>query len=254
KIIPAFMPVPGNVNSVYLMVGKLDVVDGKYVVNGLQGALAVEENLKNFIKACHDKKMTVQLSIGGHGGGLPGYQDCWDLLTDANVDKFADALAAFCKTTGLDGIDFDWEPASDEATKARGNLVGDLIAKLKGKNSKLQTSLCTNASFWWHNQAEYVYGTAGTNLDVHNIMAYYKSEEVKPWLEDWIPWDEKKGIAKAQINVGMDCLSPALADNIKTFAGLAKSMGLSTNLWNWNPKKVDYSNKYTKIVWDIYNP
>jgi hypothetical protein len=242
-------PIPQGVNLVNLFVGALSPTEG---VTGLQGPFANPDILRQFVHDCNMRGIKVCVSIGGHGGN---YDSTWDQLNSGNVSTFATALKNFCDSTGVQGIDFDWEP--DSWTQDQGTLVGQLIKGFKDI-SGLQTSLCTNSGPAWEEQESWVFDAAknadgSSSIDRLNIMAYYPASEAEGWINDpggWEDFAKKYGLSRAQITVGM----LGNASDLQQFSQWDKAQGLSTSLWFWDPGAVDQSNQETEEVWDIYHP
>ena len=101
--LPDPQKLPLGVNTINIFEGKIDIENGKWIINGLNWS----SNLLNeYTKACHSLNIRVKISLGGAGGqGI--YNNTWDQVTDENVEKMGQDLAAFCKQNNLDGIDFD---------------------------------------------------------------------------------------------------------------------------------------------------
>ncbi len=242
-------PIPEDVNLVNLFVGELDPVNG---VGGLQGPFSTSAGLQSFVKNCHAKNIPVMVSIGGHGGD---YDNTWNQLTSDNIPQYAKALAQFCSTNGVDGIDFDWEP--DTYTQAQGTLVGQLIQQFKALSPNSQASLCTNSATCWETQAGWVFQGAETEdkinpIDRINIMAYYPASEMEPYIEGPGGWEDwvKQFNPPPKITVGM--LSDAT--DLQKFSEFDNQQGLSTGLWYYDPANPSGSNAADATPWDIYHP
>lgn len=246
-------PIPENINLVNIFVGSLDPVMG---VVGLDGAFSDRARLQNFVHQCqgHNPPIKVMVSIGGHGGR---FDSTWNQLTAQNIATYSQALQHFCRETGVQGIDFDWEP--DNFTQEQGTLVGRLIKDFK-LNSGYETSLCCNSGTNWQTQTGWVFDAArypdgSTAIDRLNIMAYYPLEDEQHWIGDpqngWIRWaTERYHFSPSQITVGMLSNAP----DIRPFTEWDRSHGLSTGLWYWDPARPDLSNEQAGVVWDIYHP
>lgn len=252
--------VPKYVDQVYLSMGKLDIVDGKPTVDGLQFPGGDEGTaIKDFVQACKNQGVKVVLSIGGHGSNLD-YNDCWNNLTSDNVQEFGTMLASYCQEMGLDGIDFDWEPSQQYWDQAHGQLVGQLSQATKQAGEKLGLDLVTtldvDLSTYWTNRAGWVLDAAGKGgLDGVNIMAYYDfSSQMTEWIDGWKNFTAPYGIDTSKVTVGM---SSNLPDSVAQIASWAfdpeKGGGLSTGLWVWDPGQTAASNKITETIWNIYH-
>lgn len=246
-------PVPEGVNLVNLFVGKLDVVDGYPSVSGF-GTLT-DEKLREFVNNCRAKGVDVKVSIGGGGGS---YDNCWDVLTDSNVQDYAQGLADYCKQRGIVGVDFDYEEMGDTAQQER---VGTLIRKFKDIDPSLQTSYCTNAGFltWLARNKAILDGatdpsTGKCALDRFYIMTYYDPlNNEQAWTEQWVQWlGDEYGMTPNQIGVGIDNFD-AHAYDIGEFAEWAGRKGLSTGYWCWNPADPTFSNISANTILNSYN-
>lgn len=246
-------PIPEGLNTVNIFVGELAIVNGQPTINGLDG---MEANLVSFVTACHAKNISVKVSIGGGGGS---YDNCWDLLTQDNIDAFAKGLADFCQTNGVDGIDFDYEEYKSSDQEA---LVGTLIKQFKaeGKNRglNLQTSLCTNAGFGtsypWQAVVQNILDAAGGSVDRLYIMSYYQPmDQEQGWITGWAQWLKNRyGMDASQVTVGLDDFD-ANAYDIGAFAKWAATQGFSTGYWAWNPATPDKSNQSALTIYNAYH-
>lgn len=246
-------PIPEGVNLINLFVGQLDPVAG---VTGLQGPFGVNSSLAAFVQQCKSQNIPVMVSIGGHNGS---YDNTWDQLNTENIPQYAQALATFCNTTGVSGIDFDWEP--DTWTQAQGALVGQLIQQFKAfstSSQPLQASLCVDSATSWETDAGWVFNAAldpktGANtIDRLNIMAYYDPSLMEPYISGPGGWESwvKQYNPPPQVTVGM--LNNA--SYLQQFATFAYQQGDSVGLWFWDPGSVGPSNQSDQVVWNIYHP
>ncbi|MBI2742403.1 MAG: hypothetical protein HYX48_00605 [Chlamydiales bacterium] len=254
------MPVPQGVDTVNLFVGTLMIgPDGNPTIGGF-GNVSLAQ-LDAFVHACanNNPPIAVKASIGGGGGS---YDKCWDLLTEDNVDAFAQGLADFCHTHGLTGIDFDYEEYGSPEQEA---LVGTLIKKFKAIDSNLQATLCTNAGFgsgfpWQAVMKNILDGavdqtTGKCGVDRLYIMSYYQPlEQEEPWLLGWADWlKQNYGFTPAQVTVGLDDFD-AHAYDIAAFSKWAAGQGFSTGYWAWNPATPDASNQSALKILNNYLP
>lgn len=233
-------PVPEGVNMVNIFVGTLAMLNGKPTLNGF-GNMNLDK-FTAFVQACKDKGIPCKASIGGGGGS---YDKCWDLLTPSNVDDFAQMLVDFSHTNNLSGIDFDYE---ENGTAAQKTLIGKLIASFKTKDSSLQSSLCTNASFaGWSPGVKLIMDGAIVQgkclLDRLYIMSYYDPMNSETsWLTQWQQWLKTNyNFDNSQITVGIDDFD-AHAYNISDMASWAASQGMSSGYWAFNPATPAQSN------------
>ena len=137
---------------------------------------------------------------------------CWDLLTISNVASFAQGAPDYCHTTGLTGIDFDYEAFTFAAQET---LVGNFIKEFKAIDPKSQTSLCVNAGFGpnypWQAAAKNVLDAATISsvknaVDSLYIMSYYNPiQDEQNWVNGWSKWVEQTyGFTLARVSVGID--------------------------------------------------
>lgn len=245
-------PVPEGVNVVNIFVGKLDFVDGQPTATGF-GNMDIA-HMKAFVNQCQAKGIACKISIGGHGGSN---DNCWDALTDLNVPLFAQGLAKFCHDNNLAGIDFDYEETSSDPTQCA--RVGKLIKAFKQQDQKLQTSLCTNASFqaWSARVQSIVDPTVDggqTSLDRLYVMSYYDpmSSEAA-WLAQWVDFVKKTyNMDSLQVTVGIDNFD-ADAYNIADMASLAGAKQMGTGYWATNPADMTKSNDSTNKIKQAYD-
>lgn len=229
--------IPSSNNMLNVFVGTLMFDASNNPTIGGFGNMTDAE-LTSFTSFCHSQNppIKVKASIGGGGGS---YDNCWDLLTTANVQAFAQGLANYCQAHGLDGIDFDYE---EYASAAQETLVGTLILNLKKINPNLQTSVCTNAGFpTWQSVVENIFNAAMISpgncaVDRLYIMSYYDpiaSEE--GWITAWANWViPTYGFTPARISVGIDDFDAHAYDPV-ALANWAASQGYSTAHWAFDP-------------------
>jgi Cellulose binding domain/Glycosyl hydrolases family 18 len=186
---PPFVLPSGN-NVLNVFVGELMFDSSGNPTLGGFGNMTLPQ-LSAFTAYCAEQvpPIAVKVSIGG-GGGM--YDNCWDLLTAANISAFAQGMANFCHTYGLVGVDFDYE---EFASAAQETLVGTLIKEFKAIDPSFQTSLCTNAGFGpnypWQQAVENILNAAviapgNCAVDRVYIMSYYDSMQDE---ENWIVMD-----------------------------------------------------------------
>ena len=188
-------------------------------------------------------------------------------MTSSNVQGYAQALANFCTTNGISGVDFDCEEftsATDNPTQQA--LVGTLIKDFKTINPNFQTSLDTNAGFGpnypWQgivqnimNAAVYTNPTTNqptSGVDRVNIMAYFNPmSDEQGWITGWASWLKSNyNLSPAQISVGLDPSSGAY--NANTFATWAAQQGYSTFLWNYDPNQQSVSDSTASGILSAY--
>lgn len=259
-------PVPQGVNAVNIFVGNMFLdANGNPAVGGFGTMSQNQTQMVSFIQACHAQGMSVKISLGGGGGS---YDNTWDVLTNNNVQGFAQALANFCTTNGLDGVDFDCEEFTSAQDKpVQQALVGTLIKDFKTINPNFQTSLDTNAGFGpnfpWQgivqnimNASLYTDPTTGKTVcgvDRLNIMAYFNSmSDEQGWVTGWANWLKNNyNFASSQITVGLD--PAAGAYNSNSFAAWAAQQGYSTYLWDYDPANPSQSNQIATGILNAYN-
>lgn len=258
-------PIPKGVNAVDIFVGTMAPdAKGNPSVGGFGTLSQNPTTFANFIAGCKAAGITVNISIGGSGGS---YDNTWDVLTSSNVQSYAQALANFCISNGISGVDFDCEEFTSATDKpAQQALVGTLIKDFKQINPNFQTSLDTNAGFGpnfpWQgivqnimNAAIYTNPTTGkptSGVDRVNIMAYFNSlSDEQGWVTGWATWlKQAYGLSPAQIGVGMDPSSGAYSTT--QFATWAAKQGYSTFLWNYDPNQQAASDATTTSVLTAY--
>ena len=84
-------------------------------------------------------------------------------------------------------------------------------------------------------------------------MSYYDPlENEKMWVNGWIDWlISKYAFTPARISVGLDD-TDAHAYDIGEFSRWAKSKGLSTAYWMYNPSTPTSSDQSLKKIYDNY--
>lgn len=242
---PPFV-LPSGVNVLNIFVGELAFgSDGNPTLDGF-GNLTLPQ-LDAFTAYCHSQvpPIAVKVSIGGSGGM---YDRCWDKLTSANVQSFAQGIADFCHAHGLDGVDFDYE---EYASADQEVLVGTLIKQFKAIDPKFQTSLCTNAGFGpnfpWQQIVKTIldaatFGPGNCAVDKLYIMSYYDPmQSEQNWIVGsdgkggWANWLEQNyGFTPDRVSVGIDDFDAHAYDPVQ-FAAWAASMGFSTSHWAFDP-------------------
>jgi len=252
-------PVPEGVTTVNLFVGNLTVDSSGNLVVGGFGNMD-QAKMQTFIQACQAQGITVKISIGGGGGS---YDNCWNVLTDANVESFGQQLSSYCQNLGLQGVDFDCEEFhSATDNPAQQALVGRFIKAFKRANPELQTSLCTNAGFGdsypWQGIVQNIMDAAtdssGCALDRLYIMSYYNDiASEQAWILAWAAWAKTRyNLSAAQITFGIDDFD-AHAYNIADMARWAGQQGFSTGYWATNPATIAQSNQSTTTIKNAYD-
>jgi hypothetical protein len=232
--------IPTNVNMLNVFVGKIAYgADGKPTMDGFESM--TPDQMKKFSAYCkaQNPSIAVKVSIGGGGGS---YDRCWDVLTDSNVQAFAQGMADFCVANNVVGVDFDYEAAGSEHQQ---ELVGKLIKAFKTINPNFQTSFCTNAGFGpnfpWQEIVKTVFDAAMISenncaVDRLYIMSYYDPiESEKTWVTGWANWAiQNYGFTPARISVGIDDFD-AHAYDPDVFKAWADSQGYSWAHWAFDP-------------------
>jgi Glycosyl hydrolases family 18 len=245
-------PVPQGVNVVNIFVGKLDIINGAPTASGF-GNMDLAK-LQSFVSQCSLNGIACKISLGGGGGS---YDNCWDLLTDDNVELFAEGLAKFCHDNHLTGVDFDYEESSKDPSQCA--RVGTLIKEFKKQDSSLQTSLCTNASFaGWSGRVKSIMDATVDNgvtcLDRLYVMSYYDPMSSETgWLSQWASFlNTTYGMDASRLTVGIDNFD-ASAYNISDMASWAGSQGMSTGFWAYDPSQISKSNASTTQIKQAYD-
>ncbi len=265
---PDLNDLPPGVNTINLFVGALDFVNGKWIID--QCGQMTNAQIKAYVAAAHAKGINVKLSIGG-AGGQAAYNNTWDQITDGNVEKMGQDLADFCKSEGLDGVDFDYE---EQKSSAQRKQVGELIKAFKTADPTLQASVCTCADEGWAKDLGEILDAAGKNADGSSlvdriyVMSYdfgqiggssaATEQAEEKFMTDWATFAAQYGISHSQISLGTDPGDGTPAhpgDGVMTVADREKLLkfaadeGFSTALWD----QLDYQEKnYTQKVHDIY--
>jgi hypothetical protein len=251
---------PPGVNTINIFEGKIDYVNGKWTIDGLNWP---KELLSQYIQACHAKGITVKISIGGAGGqGI--YNNTWDQLTDGNVQDVAKGLAQFCKDNNIDGIDFDYE---EEKSDAQRKQVGELIRFFKQADPSLHASVCTCAgnngtsSYSWAQDLAQIMDAAknpdgSSAVDRIYVMSYdfggQNLQDDEKFMLNWKQFAEQYGIGPSQISIGVDPTDPTMSQADKdAFIKFAYQNGFSTGMWD----QMDYDEgKYTMWIFNEYGP
>lgn len=259
-------PIPQGVNTVNIFVGNMSLDSSGNPTIGGFGTLSQDTSkLSAFVQACHAKGIAVKCSLGGSGGS---YDNTWNVLTNDNVQNFAQSLADFCQKYQLDGVDFDCEEfTSSTDNPAQQALVGTLIKDFKTINPDFQTSLDTNAGFGsnyqWPGIAQNILnaslytdpttGKTACGIDRLYIMAYFNSmSDEQNWISGWANLMKTNyDFTPAQITVGLDPSSGAYDSN--AFASWAASQGYSTSFWNYDPNNETQSNNIANGIFNAYN-
>jgi hypothetical protein len=242
---PPFV-IPTGTNVINIFVGRLDIgADGKPTLDGFGNFTLAQIDAFTAYCAAQTPPIAVKVSIGGSGGM---YDNCWNLLTPANVPAFAQGMADFCHAHKLAGVDFDYEAYVSSDQEA---LVGTLIKEFKAIDPNFKTSLCTNAGFGpnypWQAVVKTILdaATSAPNncaVDMLYIMSYYDpmQDEIN-WIVGpdghggWANWlIQNYGFTPARVGVGIDDFDAHAYDPI-AFAAWAASMGFSTAHWAFNP-------------------
>ena len=232
------------------------------------GAFKNTAELTDFITKLKAKGISVKLSIGGQAGTAFG--NSWNNLTDTNLQTYADSLAALCKTTGADGIDFDEEMA-DTTVAAR---AGKLAALLNAEAPDLSLTYCV---FMGNNDHDHPGMDAnrafllnavkadGTSVIDHVFTMPYEDglsesdNEIK--MMDWALWLENNlHMSASQLSAGVDPTDPNTSESdgsLQKWVLFAKQNGFSTSIWDNanNGSGIDdyVSNDWGSVVMDIWN-
>ncbi len=254
---------PPGVNTINIFEGKIDFVNGKWTIDGLNWTPA---QLKAYVDACHAKGIKVKVSLGGAGGqGI--YNNTWDQLTPSNVPDVAKGLAQFCKDNNLDGIDFDYE---EQKSSAQREQVGQLIRFFKQADPTLQASICTCAGndgsgnyVWSQYLSEILDASKNPDgscpVDRIYVMSYDYNMGTsaatlaadEKFMLAWKTLGAKYGIDPAHISIGVDPTDPGMTDADRAaFIKFAYLNGFSTGMWD----QMNYNEgSYTQWVFDQYH-
>lgn len=236
---PPFV-IPKDNNMLNIFVGEIKFGDdGKPTMGGF--GTFTSDQLKAFTAYCATQQppIAAKVSIGGSGGQ---YDRCWDRLTMANTQAFAQGMVDFCHAHGLVGVDFDYEVWGPDAQEV---LVGTLIKQFKMLDPSMQTSLCTNAGFGtnfpWQPHIQRIMDAAtiapgNCAVDRLYIMSYYDPmENEKMWILGWADWVmQRYSMPRSHVSVGIDDFDAHAYDPV-VFANWALSNGFSTAHWAFDP-------------------
>lgn len=265
---------PRGVNTINVFVGELALVNGTPSINGYTldtpgtpagtGAFPNINALTDFVKRCKAEGCLVKLSIGGQAGTTFGTS--WNCLTTDNIDAFAQALISMCKTTGADGIDFDYE--QDDTTIA--TLAGKLAGRFRDFDTAYQyTATCCvfagcDASGPWH-AADTAFLTAATTaqgwcaIDRVYVMAYWDSSTLaqnEQYMLAWNTWlGSQHGFSSIRISAGVDPTDPITSpDNgsLKSWISFAQQNGFSTAIWDQSGVNNYVTNDWGTTIDNLY--
>jgi hypothetical protein len=265
---------PSYVKTVNIFVGEIALdAQGNPVIDGFDDMDLT--SMKNFVAACASQGQKVKISLGGSTSGR--YGKCWDVLTTDNVPKFAQALAAFCTSNGLAGVDFDVEEFDgSDRDNPQELLVGQLIKAFKASNPSLMTSFCANAGinnadynasdtdgYPWKRIVQNIFDAASTYDEAGNavcpvdriyIMSYYNSlDEEAGFLQLWAEWMKARyGFASQQVSAGIDD-KDASAYAVSDMAKLAKQNNYSMAYWEYDPAMQQASEASLQAIENGYN-
>jgi hypothetical protein len=257
--LPDINNLPQGVNTINIFEGKIDLLNGNWIIDGLNWS---HDLLGEYTQACHTKDISVKISLGG-AGGQSIYNNTWDQLTEGNVLKVGQDLAAFCKENGIDGIDFDYE--EEKSSEQRG-LVGTLIKAFKEADTTLKTSVCTcpgndgSANFQWANDLAEIMNAAKMSngqsaVDRIYVMSYdYPGRSLQSnesYMLHWKDFGEKFGIDPSHISIGVDPTDTAISiEDQAEYVKFAKQNNFSTAVWD----QIDFDEgKYTGQITNEYN-
>ncbi len=260
---PDLNKLPPGVNTINLFEGKLDKVNGKWVIDGV--GQMTDAQLKAYIAAAHAKGITVKISLGGAGGqGI--YNNTWDQMTDGNVQQMGKDLADYCKSIGLDGVDFDYE---EQKSQAQRQQVGHLINAFKTADPSLKATVCTDADAGWASDLKDILDAAknpdgSTPVDRLYIMSYdYRfassaetEQKDEGFMTQWEQFAKQYGMSPSQVSLGTDPTDASMTDaDREKLLKFAADHGYGTALWDQcgGYNEGDYTQNVHDIYWKEYN-
>lgn len=269
---------PSGVDTINVFVGQLTLVNGIASINGYSldtpgtpagtGAFPNVAALTSFVQGCKEAGCTVKFSIGGQAGTTFG--NSWNCLNSDNVAAFAQALVDLCRTTGADGVDFDYE--LEDTTAA--SFAGEMAGKFKDLAPNLATSCCVfggcDANGPWHacNTAFLAAAVTSQNwcaIDRVYVMTYWdycSLSQNEGFMTSWNTWllQEHGFTNPARISAGVDPTDPTTFSNngaLNTWINFAAQNGFSTAIWDQqgvnNYIQADgMGQTWGEIIFDIY--
>jgi hypothetical protein len=295
---------PPGVNTIHVFVGQLALVNGQPSINGYtldtpdllapgteipdlnaptdlakkykdqrtirlaaptgSGAFPDTAALIDFVTRCKAAGVVVKLSVGGQSG--TGFGNSWSVLTEDNIDGFAQALVDICHTTTADGIDFD-EELEDTTIAA---LAGKLAGAFKTKDEGLFASYCVYGgcdatSGPWHETntvflQNAVYSDNYCAINRVYVMTYYDGctlEQNEGFMTSWITWlSVHHAFTASRISAGVDPNDPTTSPNdgsLTTWIDFAASQGLSTAIWDQLGVNDYVDHNWGTQITNIYN-
>ncbi|MBX9741915.1 MAG: hypothetical protein K2W99_00005 [Chthoniobacterales bacterium] len=220
------------------------------------GSFPNMEALIDFVKQSKAKGAIVKLSVGGQPGTTFG--NSWQVLTDDNINDFAQALVNICQQTTADGIDFDQELEDTTIAQRAGKLAG----AFKDKLPNASTSYCVyggcDANGPWHetNKVFLQYAVTSQNwcaIDRVYVMTYYDGcslSQNEGFMTSWNTWlGAQHGFTASRISAGVDPNDPTTSPNdgsLNTWIDFAAGNQFGTAIWdnlgvenyvthNWGP-------------------
>lgn len=206
------------------------------------GSFPNEAALIDFVQQSKAKGAIVKLSVGGQPGTTFG--NSWQILTDDNIDAFAQALVDIYTKTTADGIDFD-EELEDTTLAAR---AGRLAGAFKDKLPNAETSYCVyggcDASGPWHETNTEFLKNAVTSqgwcaIDRVYVMTYYDGcslQQNEGFMTSWNSWlAVQHGFTASRISAGVDPNDPTTSPNdgsLNAWIQFAAANEFGTAIWD----------------------
>lgn len=294
---------PKGVNTIHVFVGQLALVNGVPTINGYtldtpdrlssnmnvvdfdssselerqyidqrtlrlfapmgSGAFPNVAALTDFVTRCKAQGVVVKLSVGGQPG--TNFGNSWSVLTEDNINDFAQALVSLCTTTTADGVDFDEE--LEDTTIA--TLAGKLAGLFKDLAPNLITSYCVyggcDASGPWHATNTVFLQNAVTAqdwcaIDRVYVMTYYDGctlTQNKGFMQSWISWlTTQHGFTASRISAGVDPNDPTTSPSdgsLSTWVDFAQGADLGTAIWDQLGVNDYVANDWGTQITTIYN-
>jgi hypothetical protein len=232
--------IPTNLNMINVFVGKFTTdANGNPTLGGF-GNMDLN-TLDAFVAYCKEQTppVDVKVSIGGGGGS---YDNTWDVLTNANIDQYAQAIVNFCHDHHLAGVDLDYEEFKSQEQEV---LVGKLIKAIKSIDESVAVTMCANAgygpSYPWETVVQTILDAAVVEkgkcpVDYLYTMTYYNPiDQEMQWALGWRDMLQTRYNCPSQaLGVGVDFFD-AHAYDPTVFAKWAFDNQMSVAIWATNP-------------------